>query len=239
MIQLKNFSIGFGERILLKNISTDFPQGKLTALIGSNGSGKSTLMKAICGINENYSGEILIDNDDIKNLTRNKLASLISYVNTQRPRIANLKCYDVVALGRSPYTNWHGKISKKDKEIIESSIAMVGMENYSQRYFNNLSDGECQKIMIARAIAQDTKIIILDEPTSFLDLPTRFELASLLKRLTVEKNKTILFSTHELDIALKFSDQIALIDSPNLINLPTDEMKAYIKNANHPFSCFF
>ena len=230
MIQLKDFSIGFADRKLLENVSTVFQGRKLTALIGRNGTGKSTLMKAICGLITNYKGEIIIDGENIKNISRNKLATLIAYVNTQRPRIANLKCREVVALGRSPYTNWHGKLSLHDQEIIEEALKMVGMMDYKDRYFNNLSDGESQKIMIARAIAQDTSIILLDEPTSFLDLPTRFELATLLKKLTVEKDKTILFSTHELDIALKFSDFIALFDSNTLINLPTPEMVNYIHN---------
>ena len=239
MIELKDFSIGFGERRLLSHVNTIFPKAKLTALIGRNGTGKSTLMKALCGLNENYSGEILIDGENLRKIPRNKLASKIAYVNTQRPRMANLKCKDVVELGRSPYTGWHGKLSEKDRELVRSSIERVGMTEYSERYFNSLSDGESQKIMIARAIAQDTDIILLDEPTSFLDLPTRYELVSLLKKLTEDQGKCIIFSTHELDIALKMSDYIALVDSPELINLPVEEMKEYIKTKKHPFGCFF
>ena len=239
MIELKDFSIGFGERRLLSHVNTIFPQAKLTALIGRNGTGKSTLMKALCGLNANYSGEILIDGENLRKIPRNKLASKIAYVNTQRPRMANLKCKHVVELGRSPYTGWHGKLSEKDKELVRSSIERVGMTEYSERYFNSLSDGESQKIMIARAIAQDTDIILLDEPTSFLDLPTRYELVSLLKKLTEDQGKCIIFSTHELDIALKMSDYIALVDSPELINLPVEEMKEYIKTNKHPFGCFF
>lgn len=239
MIQLKDFTIGFGNRILLKNVSTTFPQYNLTALIGSNGSGKSTLLKCISGLNETYKGEIFINDKNLKRISRRELAKEIAYVNTQRPRIANLKCLDVVALGRSPYTGWHGGLSEIDNEKVENAIKLVGMEAYKDRYFNNLSDGEAEKIMIARAIAQETDIILLDEPTSFLDLPTRYELIKLLKELTREKGKTIIFSTHELDIALKFSDYISLVDSPSLINLPTEEMKQYIKMKNHPFQCFF
>ena len=118
------------------------------------------------------------------------------------------------------------------------AIELVGMSGYETRHYNTLSDGESQKIMIARAIAQDTSIILLDEPTSFLDLPTRYELVSLLKSLTMEKNKTIIFSTHELDIAIKFCDYISLFDSPSLVNLPTKEMVEYIKQKKHPFGTF-
>ena len=238
MIRLENFSIGFENRTLLENVSTSFITNKLTAIIGRNGTGKSTLMKAICGINEKYSGEIIIDGSNVKKIPRNKLSSIISYVNTQRPRIANLRCKEVVSLGRSPYTNWNGKLSTQDWEIINDALELVGMTDYLNRYYNTLSDGESQKVMIARAIAQDTSVILLDEPTSFLDLPTRYELVSLLKKLTEEKQKTIIFSTHELDIAIKFSDYIALFDSPSLVNLPTQEMIEYIKTKKHPFGCF-
>ena len=238
MILLKDFSIGFRERKLLENVSTSFYDAKLTALIGRNGSGKSTLMKAICGLNDKYSGEIFIDNENIKNISRQKFPSLISYVNTQRPRMANLRCRDVVELGRSPYTNWHGKLSAKDNDIIEEAISLVGMSDYKNRYYNTLSDGESQKIMIARAITQDTPIILLDEPTSFLDLPSRYELVELLKRLTEDKGKTIIFSTHELNIALKYSNYISLFDTPSLVTLPTLGMIEYIKKQKHPFGSF-
>lgn len=224
MIRLKDFSIGFSDRVLLENVNTSFQEGRLTAFIGRNGTGKSTLMKAICGLNDKYEGEILIEDKNLRKIPKPSLARLLSYVNTQRPRMANLKCFNVVALGRSPYTGWHGKLTDKDKAIVEHALEKVGMKDYISRDFNSLSDGESQKIMIARAIAQDTKIIILDEPTSFLDLPTRFELASILKKLTVEEGKTIIFSTHELDIALKMSDDIALIHDKSLLNLPVEEI---------------
>ena len=226
MITLKNFTIGFKGKVLLSDIETSFADGALTALIGRNGSGKSTLLKAICGLNNNYHGEILIEEVNIRNLSPIQLSHKISFVHTQRPRISNMKCKDIVALGRTPYTGWSGKLNNKDKKIVIESLNMVGMSEYADRRLDSLSDGECQKIMIARAIAQDTEIILLDEPTSFLDLPTRYDLVNLLKKLTIEKKKTIIYSTHELEIALKKSDFIALFDSPNLINLPVEQMKS-------------
>lgn len=226
MITLKNFTIGFKGKILLSDIETSFADGALTALIGRNGSGKSTLLKAICGLNNNYHGEILIEEVNIRNLSPIQLSHKISFVHTQRPRISNMKCKDIVALGRTPYTGWSGKLNNNDKKIVMESLNMVGMSEYADRRLDSLSDGECQKIMIARAIAQDTEIILLDEPTSFLDLPTRYDLVNLLKKLTIEKKKTIIYSTHELEIALKKSDFIALFDSPNLINLPIEQMKS-------------
>ena len=225
MIELKNLSIAFDSNKLLDKVSTEFSPHSLTAVIGRNGSGKSTLLKAISGLNRQYEGDIFIDQENLKSISRGSLAKKISFVNTQRPRISNLRCKDVVSLGRTPYTGWDGRINKKDQEIIEKAIEIIGMKEYSDRYFNSLSDGESQKIMIARAIAQDTPIMILDEPTSFLDLPTRYELAKLLKKLSTEEGKTILFSTHELDIALKFADNIALVDDKKIINLPSQKMQ--------------
>lgn len=227
MIQLKNFSIGFDKNKLLDEVEALFEPDCLTALIGRNGSGKSTLLKAMAGLNIKYQGEIFIDGENIRKLPRSLFARKLAYVNTQRPRIANLKVWDVVALGRSPYTGWNGNLSNKDKEIIDHALQLVKMESYSDRNLNSLSDGESQKIMIARAIAQDTKIIVLDEPTSFLDLPTRIELLSLLKLLCSKEGKTIIFSTHELDLALKSSDYICLLENQKLLTLPPQTMKKH------------
>lgn len=224
MISLVNFSIRFKEKIILENINSDFPSGKLTALIGRNGCGKSTLIRSICGLNKKYEGEIFIEGLNIRNAPGYQLAKIIAYVNTRRPQMANLRCEDIVALGRSPHTAWHGGLGGEHKEIVKKAIELVGMQDYTLRYFHTLSDGESQKIIIARAIAQDTPIIILDEPTSFLDMPTRFEIINLMKTLCLN-GKTIIYSTHELDLALKFSDYIALIQDHMLINLPSLEMK--------------
>ena len=130
-----------------------------------------------------------------------------------------------MAIGRAPYTNWIGKMQEVDKEIVMRSLASVGMEAYAERTMDKMSDGECQRIMIARALAQDTPIILLDEPTSFLDMPNRYELCTLRARRAHEENKCILFSTHELDIALSLADAIALIDPPQLSYMPTEEMR--------------
>ena len=224
MIELHDFSIGYGERTLLSEVEATIEKGKLTALIGRNGTGKSTLLRAIAGLNRRYLGRILLDGRSAADMRAAKMARILAFVTTERTRIANLKCEDVVAIGRAPYTNWIGRMQEADKEIVMRSLASVGMEAYADRTMDKMSDGECQRIMIARALAQDTPIILLDEPTSFLDMPNRYELCTLLARLAHDERKCILFSTHELDIALSLADAIALIDPPRLPCLPTEEM---------------
>ncbi len=225
MIEFHDFSIGYGERTLLGEVEATIEKGKLTALIGRNGTGKSTLLRAIAGLNGRYSGRIMLAGRSVADMRAGEMAKTLAFVTTERTRIANLKCEDVVAIGRAPYTNWIGRMQQADREIVLRSLAAVGMEAYANRTMDKMSDGECQRIMIARALAQATPVILLDEPTSFLDMPNRYELCSLLARLAHEEKKCILFSTHELDIALSLADTIALVDSPHLLCLPTEEMR--------------
>lgn len=226
MITLTDFSIGYPERRLIDHASTTLPASCLTALIGRNGAGKSTLLRAVGALNSNYSGSVTIDGHDLRTLTPAARAKLIAYVNTERVRVPNLTCTDVVALGRAPYTGWGGRLSADDRRIVADSLAAVGMEGYATRTMDRMSDGECQRVMIARALAQDTPVILLDEPTSYLDIPNRFTLCTLLSQLAHDRGKCILFSTHELDIALHTADAIMLIDSPQLYNLPVPDMLA-------------
>ncbi len=225
MIELRDFSIGYGQRRLLEDVSVTIPSRNLTALIGRNGTGKSTLLRAVAGLNRNYSGHIDIDGKDIRSVAPDEMARMMALVTTERVRVSGLKCEDVVAIGRAPYTNWMGRLQEQDREIVAESLKAVGMEAYARRTMDRMSDGECQRVMIARALAQDTPVMLLDEPTSFLDLPNRYELCTLLAKLAHEQGKCILFSTHELDIALALSDSIALIDPPRLHCLPTEEMR--------------
>ena len=226
MIELKDFTIGFEHRTLLSDADATIADGRLTALLGRNGAGKSTMLRAIAGLNKSYKGTIKLNCTDIKMMSPAQLAHNVSFVSTQRTRIPDMRCRDVVAMGRAPYTNWIGNLSATDNEIIDRSLQSVGMADYASRTLDKMSDGECQRIMIARALAQSTPILILDEPTSFLDLPNRYELCRLLATLAHEQGKCVLFSTHELDIALALCDNIALIDTPRLHCLPTPDMKA-------------
>ena len=224
MIRFQSLSLGYGSRILIDSLSASVKRGELTALVGRNGTGKSTLLRAITGLGERIGGDILLGDKSIDSLSTAELATMVAFVTTDKVRIANLRCRDVVALGRAPYTNWIGRMQEQDEEIVMRSMELVGMSDYADKTMDRMSDGECQRIMIARALAQQTPIILLDEPTAFLDMPNRYELCTLLQRLAHEEQKCILFSTHELDIALALCDSIALISPPQLHLLPTEEM---------------
>lgn len=229
MIKISGLTVGYGRRLLIEGANAEFAQGRLVGLIGRNGAGKSSLLRVIAGIDRPLDGEVEIVGSEgvahsILRMGLPQRARAVAFVTTQKVRIANMLCRDVVGMGRAPYTDWIGRLSSEDKAIVERSLAMVGMEAFVDKSLDRMSDGECQRVMIARALAQDTPIILLDEPTSFLDLPNRYELCSLLSRLAHESRKAIIFSTHELDIALQLCDDISLIDPPRLITLPTAEM---------------
>lgn len=223
-IALRHITLAYGQRILLRDVSASVPPGSLTALIGRNGTGKSTLLRTVAGLGAAASGGIELCGKPHAALTPLQRASTVSFVTTDKVRIANLACEDVVALGRAPYTNWIGRLQEEDRKIVEHSLRLVGMSDFARKTMDRMSDGECQRVMIARALAQNTPVILLDEPTAFLDLPNRYELATLLQRLAHDEGKCILFSTHDLDIALTLCDVVALIDTPQLHTLPADEM---------------
>ena len=226
MIELKNISLGYPGRTFLDDVSCRFDDSSLIAIIGRNGSGKSSLLRAIASLSDNYKGNIIVDGKNVNDMDAMQRAMSISLVTTERIRIANLSCKDLVALGRAPYTNWFGRMQESDREAVMESLDAVGMADYADRTMDRMSDGECQRVMIARALAQDTPNILLDEPTSFLDLPGRYEICALLADIAHSLGKCILFSTHELEIAVGRCDSVAIVDSPSLIHLPSDKIKA-------------
>ena len=225
MIKLENIKLGYGSRTLLDGVSTTFERGTLTALLGRNGAGKSTLLRAVAALGRLNGGSICVGGEDISTLTAEQIAHRISFVTTDKVRIPNLTCEDVVALGRAPYTNWIGRMQEIDRQIVAEALAAVGMSDFARKTMDAMSDGECQRVMIARALAQQTPVILLDEPTAFLDLPTRHEVCALLRRLAHEEGKTIIFSTHDLDIAMAQCDMAVIIDSPALLHKPTSELQ--------------
>lgn len=224
MIRLDNITLAYDNRTILGEASLHLRAGELCALVGRNGAGKSTLLRALTS-NPN----IVINGTPLAKLSAEKLAQRVAIVTTERIRIENLRIEEVVAMGRAPYTNWIGRVQDIDREIVAAAIEQVGMTSFVGRTTTTLSDGELQRVMIARAIAQQTPIILLDEPTAFLDIPTRFELSHLLADLAHKEGKTILFSTHDIDSALPVCDSFAIIENEALHHLPTSEAESEIE----------
>lgn len=185
--------------------------GELVCLIGPNGAGKSTLLRTIAGMQPAIAGKVMLMGQDIHQMRADERARRLSIVLTQKMDGGLLTGYALVAMGRHPYTGWMGKLSADDHAIVHWAIAQVGAQQLSERHFNTLSDGERQKLMIARALAQEPELMILDEPTAFLDLPRRVECMVLLRDLTQRTGRTILLSTHDLDLALRCADRIWLL----------------------------
>ncbi|MBR4969092.1 MAG: ABC transporter ATP-binding protein [Alistipes sp.] len=220
MIKLENITLSYGSRTVLRDVVMHLGKGELCALVGCNGAGKSTLLRALTSRKD-----IIIDGTPLGELTPEMVAQSIAIVTTERIRIENMPVEDLVAMGRAPYTNWVGHLQDVDRDVVTSAIEAVGLSTFSKRDISTLSDGELQRAMIARAIAQQTPIILLDEPSAFLDIPTRFEVCRLLAELAHKEGKTILFSTHDLDSALPVCDSFLIIEGDSLRKLPTAEAK--------------
>ena len=221
MIRLENISLSYGSRTILRDVSLHLGKGELCALVGRNGAGKSTLLRALTS-----NDATLIDGVPMSDISPEKLAQSVAIVTTERIRIENMLVEDLVAMGRAPYTNWVGHLQEIDRQVVGEAIAMVGLSDFAKRDISTLSDGELQRAMIARAIAQQTATILLDEPTAFLDIPTRFEVCRLLADLAHKEGKTILFSTHDLDSALPVCDSFAIIEGDQLRKLATADAAA-------------
>ena len=219
MITLNNITIGYGRKILLGNICATAGKGELTALVGRNGSGKSTLIRVLAGLEKPLSGTVSIGGADIEGLSKKEIARCVSFTGTGRVRIPDLKCRDLTALGRAPWTGWTGILSEHDRDISERALDIVGMQDYADRCMDEMSDGEYQKIMIARALAQDTPVMLFDEPTAFLDVPGRHQIAGILERLASEEGKCIIFSTHDIGIALEKADKVWLLDGDRIVSM--------------------
>ena len=216
IIELINATIGYQGKthsvnVVKSKISVYALKGELVALIGGNGVGKSTLLRTIAGFQPAVGGDILIRGEQVNAYREKELALIMSFVSTEIIRVPNLSVFDLVSLGRYPHTNWFGKLLDEDRHIVEEAIKSVGLQGYENRMVNCISDGERQKAMIARTLAQDTDVIVLDEPTAFLDLSNKYEIVHILHQLASEKEKTILFSTHDLTTAIAESDRIWLM----------------------------
>ena len=203
-----SLSIGYDSHPATSDINITLNDGDIIALVGPNGAGKSTLFKTLSSHIKPIDGKIELLGKDLLSYSPKERAKLLGLVLTERPDDMFLKVYDVVAAGRYPYTDMFGNLTEDDKKVIKASLELVGIINLIDRVFNTLSDGEKQKVMIAKAIAQNTPVIMLDEPTAFLDYPSKIELFTLLKRLAKEQHKTIIFSSHDLELLLRYTDNL-------------------------------
>lgn len=205
---LQSLSIGYSHKVIAADINAQIKGGELTCLIGRNGTGKSTLMRTLAGFLKPLGGTALLDGRDVSRLSPAERSHLISVVLTDRVDVDGMRVKDLVSVGRQPYTGFFGKMSSDDEEVVNKAIADVGMTDFAGRQVNSLSDGERQKVMIAKALAQQTPVILLDEPTAFLDYPSKKEMFQMLAQLCHKQGKAALVSTHDLDIALPIADSV-------------------------------
>lgn len=236
--KVQNLNIGYrgkkGTSVVAENINFSLHRGELIGLVGANGIGKSTLLRTLTGMQPALEGEIFVSGKQLNSFTAFQLAREISVVLTEPPASKNLSVRELISLGRQPHTNWMGKLTEKDKKAVEYALSVTESENLSERKCFELSDGQMQRVAIARAIAQDTPIIVLDEPTTHLDIYHRAYVLKLLKKLADEANKTILFSTHEIDLAIQLTHQmIVMTKEKTYFDSPQKLMK------EHRFSFLF
>ena len=221
ILSTSNLSIGYpskkGNNVIAENLNLHFEAGKLISLVGGNGIGKSTLLRTVTGIQKPLAGMVSLNDAAIHSYDALALAQNLSLVLTEKLPPSNLTVFELIALGRQPYTNWLGKLSDDDLEKINQAIALTHIEHLVDKKHHEISDGQLQIVLIARALAQDTPLIILDEPTTHLDLFHKVSVFKLLKKLSHETNKCILFSTHDIDLAIQLSDEMIVMTDETVI----------------------
>ena len=214
-IQAQALTIGYsdnkGKKVVQRNVNLTLYGGEVTCLLGLNGAGKSTLIRTLCGFQPPLEGNVLLRGKSLDKYSQNEFAREVGVVLTDRTNAGGITVYDLVSLGRHPYTGFFGNLKPSDHKIIEESLQAAGIAHKSTNYVSELSDGERQKVMIAKVLAQQCPIIILDEPTAFLDITARIETMVLLRRLAKEQNKAIVLSTHDIDSAIGMADTLWLL----------------------------
>lgn len=221
ILNASNLSIGYKTKkqpnVIAENLNLNLEKGLLVALVGANGIGKSTLLRTLTGIQKPLNGTVAMNDKDIFSYEPLELAQNLSLVLTEKLPPSNLTVFELIALGRQPYTNWLGKLSDADLEKINQAIALTHIEHLVDKRHYEISDGQLQIVLIARALAQDTPLIVLDEPTTHLDLQHKVAVFKLLKKLSQETNKCILFSTHDIDLAIQLSDEMIVMTTDNVV----------------------
>lgn len=215
ILEAWNLSVGYSNKkddsVIAEDVNFSISKGELVGLVGANGIGKSTLLRTLTGMQNALNGNVFLNGRNIKEYSSFQLATNLSVVLTEAPASKNLSVLEMISLGRQPYTNWIGSLSEEDKKAVNTALEATETTPLAHRKCFELSDGQMQRVAIARALAQDTPIIILDEPTTHLDIYHRAYVLKLLKKLASESQKTIFFSTHEIDLAIQLTDKMLVM----------------------------
>ena len=229
IIYTKSLSAGYRKRksvtTVLRNVDLELHEGELVSLLGANGAGKSTLIRTICGLQPVLAGRVMVGDKDVERLTPRLLSKTIALVTTERTFAGGLTVSELVGLGRHPHTGFLGRLDEHDRQIVATAIEKVGISHKSESYVAELSDGERQKVMIAKALAQEAPVIILDEPTAFLDVASRVEVLQLLHDLARNERRTILISSHDIQQSMALSDRLWIVsDSGEIVSGVTEDL---------------
>ena len=227
-ITTNRLTVGYRGHRVVEDISLSLPCGRLVCLLGPNGAGKSTLLRTLCGFQPPIAGTVTISGSDITTMSAAEVARLVSVVLTDRPLTPSLTAAEMVGMGRAPYTGFWGRLSDEDRRPVSEAMQTVGIAPLATRRMGRLSDGERQKVMIAKALAQHTPVIVLDEPTAFLDYPSKVAVMKTLARLAHDEGKTILMSTHDLELAAQLGDELMEIENKHIRKITADEVSRII-----------
>lgn len=227
-ITTNRLTVGYRGHRVVEDISLSLPCGRLVCLLGPNGAGKSTLLRTLCGFQPPIAGTVTISGSDITTMSAAEVARLVSVVLTDRPLTPSLTAAEMVGMGRAPYTGFWGRLSDDDRRLVSEAMQTVGIAPLATRRMGQLSDGELQKVMIAKALAQHTPVIVLDEPTAFLDYPSKVAVMKTLARLAHDEGKTILMSTHDLELAAQLGDELIEIENKHIRKITADEVSRII-----------
>ena len=227
-ITTNRLTVGYRGHRVVEDISLSLPCGRLVCLLGPNGAGKSTLLRTLCGFQPPIAGTVTISGSDITTMSAAEVARLVSVVLTDRPLTPSLTAAEMVGMGRAPYTGFWGRLSDDDRRLVSEAMQTVGIAPLATRRMGQLSDGELQKVMIAKALAQHTPVIVLDEPTAFLDYPSKVAVMKTLARLAHDEGKTILMSTHDLELAAQQGDELMEIENKHIRKITADEVSRII-----------
>ena len=227
-ITTSRLTVGYRGHRVVEDISLSLPCGRLVCLLGPNGAGKSTLLRTLCGFQPPIAGTVTISGSDITPMSAAAVARLVSVVLTDRPLTSSLTAAEMVGMGRAPYTGFWGRLSDDDRRLVSEAMQTVGIDSLATRRMGRLSDGERQKVMIAKALAQHTPVIVFDEPTAFLDYPSKVAVMKTLARLAHDEGKTILMSTHDLELAAQLGDELMKIENKHIRKITADEVSRII-----------